>query len=611
MKRVRLFGVLTMLVIATLTLGTALATDGNLPGGTPISVEITAPSDGTLVAYPPGDVTLRGTASVGEGVPVANTLIVYVVDVSYSTIRGDGGIGCGGDQNSDGISDTILDCEIAAAKTLNDLAVSVETVGHVGVAVYGAGGAAADVGPSVGDQLITGPATDDGGALGRDVEEVLSSAFSEGVSPYDAGVTQFSLKNAGSDGTNFAAGLTAAMNIVAASDKPNKIVVFMSDGLANRGVHVSNVTVPSGVVIHTFAVGTVSDCTSDPNSLGSLQDIAELSDPDGTCTHVDTVADLPDVVPAVIAAKLLSLSLSVDGGAPEDISGDASLPLPQEDPVSVTYEHTVAGLLPGIHQLCVTATGSDGGGEGEVTECIGVTVADIHLAPPTATNELGTPGQTHTVTAIVAAGADGGVSGVTVNFEILTGPNAGVTHSSVTDGSGEAEFTYTALQGLVGLGTDVIKACFADDLDHEVCDTAEKTWVDTTPPEVACLETVNPHGKKVPPAGSTTPPGPKGGQNEDGFYKLTAWDAVDPDPQIYVVDSGSGTVFGPFPSGTKIKYTEDPTATPTIKRMGSSKGQAGDIDWHIIGNGDADVYAVDASGNASAALSCLVPPPPK
>jgi len=131
---------------------------------------------------------------------------------------------------------------------------------------------------------------------------------------------------------------------------------------------------------------------------------------------------------------------------------------------------------------------------------------------------------------------------------------------------------------------------------------------------VACLETVNPHGKKVPPAGRTTLPGPKGGQNEDGFYELTATDDVDPDPEIWVRDTGSGTVFGPFASGTKIKYTEDQDAIPEIKTMGSrgsSKGKAGAIAYHLIGNGDAAVTAVDASGNTATQAMCHVPPAPK
>ena len=133
---------------------------------------------------------------------------------------------------------------------------------------------------------------------------------------------------------------------------------------------------------------------------------------------------------------------------------------------------------------------------------------------------------------------------------------------------------------------------------------------DVTAPEVACLETVNPHGKNVPPAGRTTLPGPKGGQNEDGFYELLAWDDVDSNPDIYVVDTGSGVVFGPFASGDKIKYTEDLYAIPEMKKMGSNKGKAGAIAAHIIGNGDAAVAAVDASGNMGWAI-CYVPPVPK
>ena len=134
---------------------------------------------------------------------------------------------------------------------------------------------------------------------------------------------------------------------------------------------------------------------------------------------------------------------------------------------------------------------------------------------------------------------------------------------------------------------------------------------DDEPPEVACLETVNPHGKTVPPAGKTTLPGPKGGQNEDGFYELLAVDNFDLDPDIFVVDTGSGEVFGPFSSGDKVKYTEANGAEPGIKNIGSSNGQAGAVAAHINGTGDMAVFAVDAVGNESPLVSCLVPPPPK
>jgi hypothetical protein len=127
------------------------------------------------------------------------------------------------------------------------------------------------------------------------------------------------------------------------------------------------------------------------------------------------------------------------------------------------------------------------------------------------------------------------------------------------------------------------------------------TVVDTTPPTAACIPTTNPGGKNVPRA-----PGNGGqAQNQDGFYQLLAEDNVDSSPRIFVTDDATGTVFGAFASGTKIKLTQAPGAAPTIR------DGAGVIDWHITIPGDAVVAAVDASGSVSEQMSCLVPPPPQ
>jgi hypothetical protein len=130
---------------------------------------------------------------------------------------------------------------------------------------------------------------------------------------------------------------------------------------------------------------------------------------------------------------------------------------------------------------------------------------------------------------------------------------------------------------------------------------------DVTPPSVASTETVNPAGKNIPPAGYTTLPGPKGGMNEDGFYLLTAEDNCDENPMIYVTDT-SGTVFGPFPSGTVVKFTEGSGATPEMKPMG---GPNSAVQWHIILTSDATVFAVDDAGNVSDLDIQYVPPLPK
>jgi hypothetical protein len=160
------------------------------------------------------------------------------------------------------------------------------------------------------------------------------------------------------------------------------------------------------------------------------------------------------------------------------------------------------------------------------------------------------------------------------------------------------------------LGSTTVTLIVIDPFGLVDSDTVDITVVDTTPPEVACFESVNPHGNKTPPAGSSTLPGAKGGQNEDGFYMLGASDICDANPLIFISDA-SGVAFGPFSSGDVVKITEDPTVPPEIKKMGSSKGKAGAVAAHIILVSDPVVFAVDFSGNVSLITSCLVPAPPK
>jgi|SRR6186997_1744065 hypothetical protein len=117
-----------------------------------------------------------------------------------------------------------------------------------------------------------------------------------------------------------------------------------------------------------------------------------------------------------------------------------------------------------------------------------------------------------------------------------------------------------------------------------------------------CQETVNPHGQNIPPAGSTTLPGPKGGINDDGFYAV----GTDVGTDVILSDT-DGNVFGTFPSGTKVKYTEANGAEPSVKKIGSENGQAGAVDFHITGTGDLVVTSVVDGTSAT----CPVPPPPK
>lgn len=96
--------------------------------------------------------------------------------------------------------------------------------------------------------------------------------------------------------------------------------------------------------------------------------------------------------------------------------------------------------------------------------------AGIVLGPATATNPVGT---NHTVTATVVDAAGAPIPGATVTFNVLTGPNAGVTGNAVTNASGQASFTYTDSGGA---GVDQIQASFNDGQQVHVSNIALKTW---------------------------------------------------------------------------------------------------------------------------------------
>lgn len=148
-------------------------------------------------------------------------------------------------------------------------------------------------------------------------------------------------------------------------------------------------------------------------------------------------------------------------------------------------------------------------------------------------------------------------------------------------------------------------------------DTVDITVEDTTAPEVACLETVNPHGNNIP--------GEKNCKdtNEDGFYELSAVDICDVEPELYLmsIDLDATTdilgafdlsaALGPYSSGYRVKYTEANGATEiSEKKIGSDNDQADAIDSHVKGPHDLVVFAMDDDGNLGV-MTCLVPPPPK
>jgi hypothetical protein len=230
--------------------------------------------------------------------PRGQATLAYVIDVSESTAAL---AGCGGDANIDGVFNSVLDCEIAALLAVNDTARASGTIVDVGAAVFAFRGATADIQPGGTDcDLLTAPDADLDNNFMLDVTSLLRSIQVGGIDDFTGHTV--------GQATSYGAGLEAIEPVLSASTQPRKIVVFVSDGFNNTGPEIGSVPpMPIGTVIHTFAVGASSACEID-SSLGSLQDIADESG--GTCTEVPNVADLPEIIPTVVALELAELRVT-------------------------------------------------------------------------------------------------------------------------------------------------------------------------------------------------------------------------------------------------------------------------------------------------------------
>jgi hypothetical protein len=84
-----------------------------------------------------------------------------------------------------------------------------------------------------------------------------------------------------------------------------------------------------------------------------------------------------------------------------------------------------------------------------------------------------------------------------------------------------------------------------------------------------------------------------------GEFQLLASDNCDPDPKIYVGDSRSSFVAGPFHNLDFIEIGAGPSLTPNQHAPLSGPNVA-----VVFTKGDPLVWAVDSSGNASTPVKC-------
>ena len=325
-------------------------------------------------------------------------------------------------------------------------------------------------------------------------------------------------------------------------------------GLTGAGVQVIAISVPGPIGSRLDLDGQASRIQAATG--GSL---AAANPDEVAATILSELRNLPAVVTHTTTCDRGGISVSFSPSSRTVTSGESTTfdetftlmdDAPQGETITCTTKFLVNGELPGP----------------EFVQTAEIAVNDV--TPPVVTVESKTVEATSPSGATVsyAASAVDNVDGPLT--PTCVPPSGSVFALGATTVTCEA----TDAAGNTGTGTGTIRV------------------VDTTAPSVGCPEGPNPGGH-VPAS-----------HNQDGFFELDANDVVDTAPQVFVRDTGSGTVWGPFSDGQLIKYTEN-NAKPSIKTM------PGGI-LKITGTGDAEVFGTDFSGNTSAPVACRVPPPP-
>jgi|GEM_PF-3162221 len=216
--------------------------------------------------------------------------------------------------------------------------------------------------------------------------------------------------------------------------------------------------------------------------------------------HETGSGGLTDDESNALNGRAADIATHVNGGGGLFCTSQAGLPTPygylgavgaftfdfpaQFDEVTATPEGEALGITDSNMDVCcwhdeyltfpgfleVLATNDDTGNPCAIGGFEVVIVQGIVLTPLHEVNLVGTE---HTVTATVADDMGDPVVGVDVNFEITSGPHAGLVHTEETDANGQAFFTWMGNS----TGLDTIEGCFIDNNNQEQCDSVTKEWV--------------------------------------------------------------------------------------------------------------------------------------
>lgn len=324
--------------------------------------------------------------------------------------------------------------------------------------------------------------------------------------------------------------------------------------------------------------GSVNDGSSDPDSdpinivqtpagpypLGTNMVTLTVDDGKATnsCTATVTVVDTtPPAIPVL-----------------EDVTGECSATITN----APTTTDNCAGILTGTTSDPLTRTNQ---GTSEVTWAFD----DGHGHIVTATQKIVVRDTTPPVITCpgdLVVANDSGLCSAVVNFDFSAIDNCEVTNLVAEPPSGS----------IFPTGTNTVVVTATDEASNTITCTFTVTVLNGEAPRVSCRPAPNPSGK-IPVAGKNG----DAGVNPSGYYQVLAKDACDSQPAIYIKDTASAFVAGPFQNGdiVRVKHTGGvPSSVP---------GNAPVVAvLSLRGNGLA--IAVNAGGDVTPdASGCLLP----
>lgn len=399
-----------------------------------------------------------------------------------------------------------------------------------------------------------------------------------------------------SDALDPGASVTITKTVTTPEVLPQPDIVLMVDRTGSMGGAIDNVKTNMAAIVSTVEA-------AQPDAQWAVASYCDVNEPDPFLLHSNLSDD-----PTATVSAVNSISLCSGGDTPEDQlnalweigdGGDAVSFRPDSSRIVVWFGDA-PGHDPSLGHTLADATTS-------LTDA-GITA----LAVSVGFDDLDSTGQATIITDATGGALYSGVSAEDLSKTILAGLTAlpvevGATTTcdpglsatldpatqSVTSGD-DAVFEETitvasdATQGAT-LGCEVAFTLNGTPGGEGFVQTVTVDVNDITAPVVACEQGPNPAGKH-----------PRGG-NADGFFMVTASDNVDDAVDVWVDDTGSDALFGPYATGTTFKITQAPGASPKATPF------VGAVDWKLKLKGDAMMTATDAAGNTSTAL-CEVPP---